>query len=149
MPFFSKVRDAADTRGARTDLVPTGIPAGLDIVVADDDAEQLRELAEFLTFRGHRVFTAGDGVTALAQIASHRPQIAMIDVNMPGCDGIRVARDAATLGHHFSLIFISGDSEATVRANQAHATPFAVIEKPVPLRHLERFIDAISGERTG
>ena len=116
------------------------------IVVADDDDAQREELAEFLRYRGYRVMTADDGVKALDAILTHRPRIALVDVNMPGWDGIRVAEVTASMGRNLALILMFGDTEAIVRANQAHVSPYAVVEKPLPLQHIARYVDAILGE---
>lgn len=118
-------------------------PEPMTIVVADDDVDQVEEIAEFLTYRGYRVVGAHDGLAAIEMIEKHRPRIALIDVNMPHYDGIRVAEIAENFDHKMAVVLISGDSAAVVRANQAHVNPFAVVEKPVPLNHIGRFVDAV------
>ncbi|MEH6752709.1 MAG: response regulator [Alphaproteobacteria bacterium] len=112
------------------------------VVVADDDSNQVFEIAEFLERRGIDVVPAFDGESAIAAIEKHRPAVALIDVNMPGWDGIRVAEIVRHLDHKLALILMSGDSEAIVRANRNHEGAFAVIEKPLAMKHVAHFIEA-------
>jgi DNA-binding response OmpR family regulator len=62
------------------------------IVVADDD-ELLRSLVEFkLKARGYNVMAARDGSEALKLIATHTPDLIVLDAMMPGQDGFAVLR---------------------------------------------------------
>ena len=88
------------------------------------------------------VVPAFDGESAIAAIEKHRPAVALIDVNMPGWDGIRVAEIVRYLDHKLALILMSGDSEAILRANRNHEGAFAVIEKPLAMKHVAHFIEA-------
>ena len=63
------------------------------ILVADDDRD-IRELVGFkLKQAGHRVLSTGDGVRALETIRTERPDLAVLDVMMPGLSGVDVARE--------------------------------------------------------
>jgi DNA-binding response OmpR family regulator len=79
------------------------------VLIADDNAD-LRELCRIeLEAAGLEVFEAGDGYQALEIARRERPELALLDVVMPGLDGLRVAevlRDE--LGDEISLAFISG-----------------------------------------
>ncbi|MEQ8389345.1 MAG: response regulator [Alphaproteobacteria bacterium] len=70
------------------------------IVVADDDPAQLEEISDYLRRRGHDVVEARDGFSALAAIKKYQPRIALIDVNMPNWDGVRVAEVASSFGNY-------------------------------------------------
>jgi len=62
------------------------------VLVADDD-EDIRELVSFRLARsGYEILTACDGEEALAVAAKATPDIAIIDVAMPGLDGLAVTR---------------------------------------------------------
>lgn len=63
------------------------------VVVADDD-DDIRELVHLkLSQAGHDVHTCSDGVQALEQIRRNPPQLAVLDVMMPGLSGIDVLRE--------------------------------------------------------
>jgi two-component system, OmpR family, response regulator MtrA len=62
------------------------------ILVAEDDVD-LRSLVAFkLASRGHDVVQVDDGVAALASVRSRRPDVAVLDVTMPGVSGLDAAR---------------------------------------------------------
>jgi len=56
------------------------------IVVADDDVDMLRILSRSLQLEGFRTFVAQDGTQALSLVHSHKPDLAILDIMMPGID---------------------------------------------------------------
>ena len=75
----------------RTHL-PHASGKGLRAVVVDDNPD-LRELvAELLMALGHQVETAEDGPSGLALIRDRRPDVALVDIGLPGLDGYGLAR---------------------------------------------------------
>lgn len=69
---------------------PTG--ASLRVLVVDDNADTATSLALLLRESGHEVRTAADGPTALNMALDYRPDVAMLDVGLPGLDGFEVAK---------------------------------------------------------
>jgi adenylate cyclase len=65
-------------------------PARSTVLVVDDDPLNRRLLEHSLVADGHEVLTAEDGLQALEQIRSHRPDIVLLDVLMPRLDGFGV-----------------------------------------------------------
>ena len=64
----------------------------MTILIVDDDRE-LRELIGFaLRGAGYTVVVAGDGLEALRQHAAEKPDLVILDVNLPGIDGFEVCR---------------------------------------------------------
>jgi DNA-binding response OmpR family regulator len=62
------------------------------IVVADDDPALLRLMRRVLTLEGFDVITAPDGPTALKAWHEHMPNLLILDIMMPGMDGLEVCR---------------------------------------------------------
>jgi DNA-binding response OmpR family regulator len=62
------------------------------ILVADDDEDILFLVTTRLTRDGFEVVSARNGSDALALAQAHRPRVAVLDVGMPGIDGIEVLR---------------------------------------------------------
>jgi signal transduction histidine kinase/ActR/RegA family two-component response regulator len=62
------------------------------VLVADDHTDAAESLASWLRMSGHEVVVANDGVEALASVASFRPDVALLDIGMPGLNGYDVAR---------------------------------------------------------
>ena len=62
------------------------------ILVADDDID-IRELVEFkLSTLGHDVVAVADGASALEEVRRQRPDLAVLDVMMPGMSGLEVVK---------------------------------------------------------
>ncbi|MBK9940011.1 MAG: response regulator transcription factor [Kouleothrix sp.] len=62
------------------------------ILVVDDEPPILDLIASYLRADGFTVYTAWDGPTALAQARLHRPDLIVLDVMLPGMDGLEVCR---------------------------------------------------------
>lgn len=67
-------------------------PADVHILVVDDEPDMLGLLVPFLSKAGYSVTEAADGDQALEQILIERPNIVLLDVNMPGLDGWQIAK---------------------------------------------------------
>ncbi len=64
-----------------------------ELVLVVDDEPKIAKLAQdYLERGGFRVVTAGDGTTALAVARRDRPDLVVLDLNLPGLDGLDVAR---------------------------------------------------------
>ena len=71
---------------------PATAPAPLRILVAEDEAIIRLDLVEMLREEGHDVVAeVGDGKSAVAQARARRPDLVVMDVKMPGLDGITAA----------------------------------------------------------
>jgi len=64
----------------------------ITILIADDNAASLELLRDALGSLGHRIVEAFDGHDALLKVKIERPDIALIDIQMPGLDGFEVLR---------------------------------------------------------
>jgi CheY-like chemotaxis protein len=62
------------------------------ILLVDDFEDALDIYGQYLTFCGHHVVLARDGVQALKRARRHRPDIILLDVGMPGLNGLDVVR---------------------------------------------------------
>ena len=62
------------------------------LLVVDDEPEINRLVARLFEKRGYRVVSALDGAEALAQVARERPDLIMLDLNLPKIDGWEVCR---------------------------------------------------------
>lgn len=66
---------------------------GLSILVVEDDADAADSYELFLRLAGYQVRTALDGPSALRVAAEAQPDVALIDIGLPGMDGYAVARE--------------------------------------------------------
>ena len=66
-------------------------PLGMRVLVVDDDSDNRETTAHLIRLRGHETRTASGGQDALSQIPSFSPHLVLLDIAMPGMDGIDVA----------------------------------------------------------
>ncbi|MEV6300633.1 response regulator [Actinoplanes sp. NPDC051861] len=102
---------------AMLDLLPPAlaVPGQPTVLVVDDD-ENVRDLVSFkLQMAGFGTETAGDGCTALDLISRQRPDLVVLDIAMPGLDGLsvcyRMHADPATA--EIPVIMLSGCASET------------------------------------
>jgi len=62
------------------------------ILVVDDEPDIVRVVVRIMEGRGHSVSTAHDGFEALAQVRSARPDVIILDLNLPGMNGFEVCK---------------------------------------------------------
>ena len=64
----------------------------MHILVVDDDPEIVKVIKRGLIYEGYTVNTASDGAEALAQVRDREPDLVILDIMMPGIDGIEVSK---------------------------------------------------------
>jgi DNA-binding response OmpR family regulator len=69
------------------------------ILVVDDEPELVRVLRSYLEQAGFRVLASGRGDEGLAEVAEHAPDLVILDLNLPGMDGLDVAREIRRKGN--------------------------------------------------
>ena len=97
------------------------------ILVVDDDPQTLRYVRDALTEAGYAVFVTGDPEAVPDLIRGHRPGLVLLDVVLPGTDGIELMESVPELSD-LPVIFISvyGRDETIVRALDAGAADYLV-----------------------
>jgi|SRR6185436_4368926 two-component system response regulator MprA len=80
---------------------------GNHVLVVDDDAPIAASLRRALEYAGHRVTVAADGPGALAAAARERPDVVVLDVMLPGIDGLAVCRRLREQGHDVLILMLT------------------------------------------
>jgi DNA-binding NarL/FixJ family response regulator len=115
-------------------------------VVADDHPPVLESVARYLDTQGFRVVgRAGTGDEALALIESQRPDVAVLDVRMPGLAGPAVIRRAARTTPQCSCVVYSGYGDAALLSEVLDAGARGYVLKEAPLEALVRALGTIAG----
>jgi DNA-binding NtrC family response regulator len=117
------------------------------ILIADDDL-QVRELFyNLLTKKGYRVITAAGGADAIEYCARENPDLVLLDINMPGIDGIDVLRKIKAANTSMKVVMLTG-MEQTILENQARLSGAAgFLRKSLDIRVILTIIDeTVKGE---
>jgi len=116
--------------------------AGMRVVLVEDNVDIRDTLAELLALDGYRVDGAGDGPQGLSRILAIVPDIALVDVGLPGFDGYELAqRVRAQLGPAPILIAMTGYGQPDDRARAFEAGFDEHVVKPVSLDDLSSAIE--------
>lgn len=121
----------------------------LKILFADDDLKYSMLLKRFLEKEGYEVTYAGNGNIALEQFVRVKPDLVLLDINMPGLDGFEVAERIRETDKHVLIFFLSDRSDKAdrlqgfqLKANDYLAKPFYPEELIARIR--ERFAVQLS-----
>lgn len=104
------------------------------ILVVDDDRLVLASLARGLRQSGYFVSEAASGAEALAVVEERAPDLALLDIRMPGMSGLEVAPSLAASGVPFLFLSAYGDPDVVAQAAQHGALGFLV--KPLDVAQI-------------
>ena len=113
-------------------------------VLIVEDSEDLREnLKEFLDDLGHVVMAAKDGLEGLARLLEFRPDVALVDVGLPGIDGYELARRAraAPGGDNLYLVALTGYGGPETKSRALDAGFDVHITKPIDIDQLPMILN--------
>ena len=132
-------------------------PSGLQplVLLADDNETNIRTVVSYLQAKGCQVVVARDGVEAIQRAREERPDVILMDIQMPGMDGLeatrRIRADARPSVTSIPIIAITALAMPGDRERCLEAGANAYLSKPVSLKHLFGTIKAqlVKGVRRG
>jgi signal transduction histidine kinase/ActR/RegA family two-component response regulator len=137
-------RMAASRRQGAPRLVrrPAEEASGVHILIVEDNEDGRESLRELLELWGHHVSVAGNGPEGVEMAFSIRPEVALIDIGLPGLDGNEVARRIRELlgGDDIALIAMTGYGQPEDRRRALQAGFDRYLVKPVDPAELSRLL---------
>jgi signal transduction histidine kinase/CheY-like chemotaxis protein len=116
-------------------------PTGRHVLVVEDSRDGRDSLATLLRLMGHRVDVAEDGPQGVEAALLGRPEVALIDIGLPGLDGYEVAsRVKGELGGKTLLVALTGHGQPEDRRRALDAGFDAHLTKPVELAALQALL---------
>jgi DNA-binding response OmpR family regulator len=109
-----------------------------NVLIVEDEAALRRVIARNLTSRGHVVREAESAKDALTALAEERPDLMLLDINLPDRSGWDVLRQLRQLGLEVPTIIVSAVRISPARLEEFH--PLAYLPKPFPLDALLRLV---------
>ncbi|GAB3726429.1 hypothetical protein GCM10028862_01710 [Luteimonas pelagia] len=151
--FVVKLPVAASTPEARAgDAAPaaTKTVRGLRVLLVDDNADAANTLSLALEVAGYTVAVAEDGRGALERAVEFQPEVAVLDIGLPGMNGYELARAlrGALPGQDLVLIALTGYGQPEDRKLARDAGFHAHLLKPVDVAHLCALVDSLAAERS-
>jgi signal transduction histidine kinase len=132
---------------ARAPASPVASPAapparapGRRVLVVDDNVDAAGALEALLKTLGHDVLVVHDGPAALSSAPAFRPEIALLDIGLPGMDGYELARRFTQRCAGTKLVALTGYGLESDRARSAQAGFSEHLVKPVELARLDQVL---------
>ncbi|MDR3639042.1 MAG: response regulator [Isosphaeraceae bacterium] len=122
------------------------IPHERRVLVVDDEEDTCRNLSDILTDLGYRVDSACDGPTALELVRKEHYDIALLDLRMPGMDGLTLYREIKKLRAGTVAILVTAYAGGTTSEEALEAGAWQVLPKPVDLPVLLEMVDRVQDQ---
>lgn len=117
------------------------------VLVVDDEDVFRDTLVKVLTARGMQVTGAPDGQAGLAYLAGNRVDVVVLDLKMPGLDGLEVLRRISQLSPRPKVIMLTGHGSVQAGLEAVRELAWDFLLKPVPADVLAQVIRAAAEVR--
>ncbi len=109
-------------------------------MIVDDEPDVLLVLGEYLSKEGFKVMTCQSGAQAIEKLKGNKADLALLDMAMPGLNGIETLRELKAIDPQLPTIMITAyrDAEKVVEAFRLGA--YDCIFKPFDLKYLRKAI---------
>ncbi len=116
------------------------------IVYVEDEPEIQRNIAEYLENYFGKVHLASDGQEALNQYSTHRPDVLLLDINLPNIDGLTVAKKIRENDSAIKIIMLTAftEKEKLLKAIELKLTKYLI--KPVAPKFFKETLEVLSTE---
>jgi DNA-binding NtrC family response regulator len=109
------------------------------LLVVDDDSQIQLLLKLFFESKGLRVILAGSGEEAL-ELLPRKPVLVVMDINMPGINGVDALKRMKQINRSLPVIMISGGGDEALANEALKSGAYDYISKPFNLEYLETVV---------
>lgn len=121
----------------------------ISVLIADDHPAMVDVASRLLERGGMKTAgTASDGIEALEKIEALRPMVALLDLKMPGLDGLEVARKAARVSPETQVVIYTGFADHAQLTEALDSGVKGFVNKEGPLDDLVRAVGAVASGGT-
>jgi DNA-binding response OmpR family regulator len=108
------------------------------ILVVDDEPDAVELLVEYLTMKGHTVITAATGLEALQRLKEDRPHLILLDILMPGMNGLEVLKRVRAIDSGVGIVVVTAVHEEALGRQALTLGAFDFITKPIDFQYLDQ-----------
>src|SRR5881397_2634533 len=112
------------------------------ILVVDDEAPVREVLTEYFATEGYAVEAATSGLEALSAVRGGRADLVLLDVRMPGLDGVQVLRRIRELTDSVPVIMVTANEDVSLARETLTLGAFDYVAKPFDFDYLDRTVSA-------
>lgn len=114
------------------------------IILVDDEDFFRKRLVKAFTRRGFTTFEAANYNEALPIISKHKPQLALIDLKMPGKNGLELIRDVRGVVPTMKIVVFTGYGSIATAIDAVKLGALAYISKPADVEEILKAFDIIN-----
>lgn len=111
------------------------------LLIIDDDSSIQEVLDDTFHDQGFEVFFASNADSGIALLKEHRPNVAIIDINLPGKSGLEILKDSKQIDSKISVIIATGYSTTQNAIEAMKFGAFDYITKPFDLLHIRGVVN--------
>jgi DNA-binding NtrC family response regulator len=112
------------------------------LLIVDDEPLILEVLSEHFKAE-YDVETALNGADALGAIVRTRPDVVMLDINMPRMNGVEVLKDIKQIDDSIAVIMVTANEQVSLAAEALKSGAFGYVPKPFDFRYLNHMLATI------
>jgi DNA-binding NtrC family response regulator len=116
------------------------------LLIVDDEPLILEVLTEHFKSE-YDVDTALNGADALGSILRVRPDVVMLDINMPRMNGVEVLKDIKQIDDSIAVIMVTANEQVAMAAESLRNGAFGYVPKPFDFRYLDHMLASILDRR--
>ena len=118
------------------------------VVIIDDDTRVASTLGDFVRAMMPQcsVETASNGEAGLAAVRRERPDLVLLDLRMPGIDGVEVVKRVRDIDAGIAVIMITGAGDLADASAALASGAQAYLHKPVDLQQFKQLVSDVLGE---
>jgi DNA-binding NtrC family response regulator len=111
------------------------------LLIVDDEEKVRKYLSSLLRNRGYQVDTAPDGISALEMVSQSDFDLVLLDVIMPGPDGLEVLQEIKRRKPHTEVIMLTGNASVNTGVEGMRLGAFDYLLKPLDLKAVTECLD--------
>lgn len=112
------------------------------VLVVDDEPQVRQLVTDVLALAGYEVVTAAGAAEALLLVAAVAPDVILLDIAMPGLDGLTALQELRGTRPSVPIVMLTGNTDEEVGRTALRWGAFDYISKPFSAAHLEKVVAA-------
>jgi DNA-binding NtrC family response regulator len=112
------------------------------LLIVDDEPLIVEVLSEHFKTT-YEIDTASNGADALTAVLRARPDLVLLDINMPRMNGVEVLKDIKKIDESIPVIMVTANEQVSLAADALKTGAFGYVPKPFDFRYLDHIIATI------
>ena len=112
------------------------------ILIVDDEPLIVEVLTEHFKDT-YDIETATNGTDALAAVVRQRPDLMLLDINMPRMNGVEVLKDVKKIDESIAVIMVTANEQVSLAADALKSGALGYVPKPIDFRYLDQMVATI------